>query len=127
MKRGELEITDFLTLINKNKNLNYKKIGRGYSWNDVGTFESLIECANLIYNIEKKQGLEISSPDEVAYRKKMITKEKYIIFSKGHKNPQSVTKVEDKFIAVEHGPQGGDELNVIKKNNNYHKSQINRL
>lgn len=77
-KRGELEITDFLTLINKNKNLNYKKIGRGYSWNDVGTFESLIECANLIYNIEKKQGLEISSPDEVAYRKKMITKEKFI-------------------------------------------------
>ena len=77
-KRGELEITDFLTLINKNKNLSYKKIGRGYSWNDVGTFESLIECANLIYNIEKKQGLEISSPDEVAYRKKMITKEKFI-------------------------------------------------
>ena len=52
--RGELEITDFLSLINKNKKLNYKKIGRGYSWNDVGTFESLIECANLIYNIEKK-------------------------------------------------------------------------
>ncbi len=76
--RGELEITDFLSLINKNKKLNYKKIGRGYSWNDVGTFESLIECANLIYNIEKKQGLEISSPDEVAYRKKLISEKKFI-------------------------------------------------
>ena len=77
-KRNELEITDFLALINKDKNLDYKKIGRGYSWNDVGTFESLIECANLIYNIEKKQGLEIASPDEVAYRKKLISKKKFI-------------------------------------------------
>ena len=77
-KRNELEITDLLTLINKNKNLNYKKIGRGYSWNDVGTFESLMECANLIYNIEKKQGLEIASPDEVSYRKKLISKKKFL-------------------------------------------------
>ena len=76
-KRNELEITDFLSNINKYSNLSFKKIGRGYSWNDVGTFESLIECANLIYNIEKKQGLEISSPDEVAYRKKLISEEKF--------------------------------------------------
>ena len=54
-----MEITDFLSNINKYSNLSFKKIGRGHSWNDVGTFESLIECANLIYNIEQKQGLEI--------------------------------------------------------------------
>lgn len=77
-KRNELEITDFLSLINEQKKLNYKKIGRGYSWNDVGTFESLIECSNLIYNIEKKQGLEISSPDEVAYRKKLINEKQFL-------------------------------------------------
>ncbi len=77
-KRNELEITDLLSLINKKKDLDFKKIGRGYSWNDVGTFESLIECANLIYNIEKKQGLEIASPDEVAYRKKLISKGKFL-------------------------------------------------
>jgi len=76
--RNELEISEFFQLINKKSNLDYKKISRGFSWNDVGTFESLLECSNMIYSIQKKQGLEISNPHEIAYRKKLISKKKYI-------------------------------------------------
>lgn len=74
---------------------------------------------NLAQDESSVYGKFILFNKEPFLKNEMITKEKYIIFSKGHKNPQSVIKVEDKFIAVEHGPQGGDELNVIKKNNNY--------
>lgn len=76
--RNELEISVFIDLINNESVLNYKKISRGFSWNDVGTFESLLECSNLIYSIQKKQGLEISSPHEIAYRKKLISKKKFL-------------------------------------------------
>tara|TARA_E500000178_G_scaffold354871_1_gene425459 strand:+ start:1119 stop:2369 length:1251 start_codon:yes stop_codon:yes gene_type:complete len=48
-----------------------------------------------------------------------IKKEDVEIFTKGHKNPQGITLIDNKIYSVEHGPQGGDELNLLKKSNNY--------
>ena len=85
-KRKEYEITDLLSLIKKKSKLDFKKISRGFSWNDVGTFNSLLETSNLIFSIQNKQGLEISSLDEIAYRKKLINKKKYLKNKKEYKN-----------------------------------------
>ena len=49
----------------------------------------------------------------------IILNQDYEIFSSGHKNPQGIVKVEDKLISVEHGPQGGDEINIINQGRNY--------
>jgi hypothetical protein len=48
-----------------------------------------------------------------------LKKEEIKIFTKGHKNPQGITLIDEKIFSVEHGPQGGDELNLLKKGNNY--------
>lgn len=50
---------------------------------------------------------------------KFLKKEDIKIFTKGHKNPQGITLIDKKIFSVEHGPQGGDELNLLKKGNNY--------
>ncbi len=77
-KRGELEITDINNLYLKNKNLNVIKLNRGFSWLDTGTSESLIEAGKFVEIIEKRQGLKISCPEEIAYKKKWISKTKII-------------------------------------------------
>ena len=74
-ERGELEITDLNNLYIKKGNLNTIKLSQGYSWLDTGTPESLLEASNLIYTIEKRQGLKISCPEEVALNKGWITRD----------------------------------------------------
>jgi glucose-1-phosphate thymidylyltransferase len=72
--RGELEITDInLTYLNK-KNLKVEFLGRGYAWLDTGTPDSLIDAANYIATIEKRQGLKIGCIEEIAYRMRYIDK-----------------------------------------------------
>ncbi len=73
--RGELEITDINNMYLKNGNLNAIKLSQGYSWHDTGTPESLIEASNLIYTIEKRQGLKICCPEEIALNQKWISRE----------------------------------------------------
>ncbi len=77
-KRGELEITDINNLYLKNKNLSVIKLNRGFSWLDTGTSESLIEAGKFVEIIEKRQGLKISCPEEIAYKKRWISKTKII-------------------------------------------------
>nr|WP_250326148.1 glucose-1-phosphate thymidylyltransferase RfbA [Morganella morganii] len=72
-KRGELEITDInLNYLNR-KLLSVEKLGRGYTWLDTGTHSSLNEASNFIQTMEERQGLKISCPEEIAFRKKYIT------------------------------------------------------
>lgn len=64
--RGELEITDVNNWYLKNNCLSVEKMGRGYAWLDTGTPDSLLQAANFIQTIEERQGLSISSPNEIA-------------------------------------------------------------
>lgn len=66
--RGELEITDIIEYYLKNKTLNIKIMGRGMAWLDTGTHDDLLAAAQFIETIEKRQGLKINCPEEIAYR-----------------------------------------------------------
>jgi glucose-1-phosphate thymidylyltransferase len=73
--RGELEITDLNNLYLQQGNLKVELMGRGSAWLDTGTLDSLLDAANFIAAIEKRQGLKICCPEEIAYRKGFINSE----------------------------------------------------
>lgn len=74
--RGELEITDVNNYFLKQKRLNVEVLGRGMAWLDTGTFESLQEAGSFIKTLEHRQGLQVGSPEEIAWRKKWISNTK---------------------------------------------------
>ncbi len=86
--RGELEITDLNRIYLENGTLDVKLMGRGYAWLDTGTVDSLLEAADFICMIEKRQGIKISAPEEISYRKGWISKEELLLSaSKYGKSP----------------------------------------
>jgi glucose-1-phosphate thymidylyltransferase len=76
--RGELEITDLNVMYLKENNLHVTLLGRGYSWLDTGTQESLIDASNFVKTVEDHQGLKICCPEEIAYKNGWISKEKLV-------------------------------------------------
>jgi glucose-1-phosphate thymidylyltransferase len=66
--RGELEITDLNRQYLEDGKLNVVTLGRGYAWFDTGTHDSLLEAGQFIQTIEKRQGLKVACPEEIAYR-----------------------------------------------------------
>jgi glucose-1-phosphate thymidylyltransferase len=80
--RGELEITDLNRLFLEEDRLKVKIFGRGMAWLDTGTHESLMEASNYIYTIEKRQGLKISCPEEIAYNRGYIDKNQLLKLAK---------------------------------------------
>ena len=73
--RGELEITDLNRIYLEAGDLDVQLLGRGYAWLDTGTMDSLVEAADFVQTLEKRQGIIISAPEEIAYRKEWINKE----------------------------------------------------
>lgn len=73
--RGEIEITDLNRVYLNRGELQVISLGRGVAWLDAGTHESLLQAANFVQAVEDRQGLMISSPEEIAYRKGFIDRE----------------------------------------------------
>lgn len=74
--RGELEITDVNKEYLRQGKLDVKLMGRGYAWLDTGTHDSMLEAANFIATIERRQNLKVAALEEIAYRMGYIDKEK---------------------------------------------------
>jgi glucose-1-phosphate thymidylyltransferase len=76
--RGELEITDLNRLYLEAGDLKVQLLGRGFAWLDTGTMDSLVDAADFVRMIEKRQGIKISAPEEIAFRNGWITREKLL-------------------------------------------------
>ena len=76
--RGELEITTLNDMYLERGLLDVNLLGRGYAWLDTGTMDSLVDAADFVRMIEKRQGIKISAPEEIAYRNGWISKEKLL-------------------------------------------------
>ena len=86
--RGELEITSLNNMYLEEGEIHVTTLGRGYSWLDTGTHESLAEASNYVKDLEEHQGLKISCPEEIAYLNGWISKEKLISIGKTMENNQ---------------------------------------
>ena len=73
--RGELEIADLLSLYLAEGSLTVETMGRGYAWLDTGTHASLLDASNFVRTLTMRQGQQVGSPDEVAYRMGLITRD----------------------------------------------------
>lgn len=76
--RGELEITTLNERYLQMNKLNVELLGRGFAWLDTGTMDSLVEATTFVQMVEKRQGVKISAPEEIAYRYEWISKEQLL-------------------------------------------------
>ena len=83
--RGEIEITSINNDYMREDRLKVQLLGRGSAWLDTGTYDGLLEASNYVATIQKRQGLYVSCIEEIAYRKKWITKEQLLKLATGYK------------------------------------------
>ena len=83
--RGEIEITSINNDYMTENRLDVQPLGRGSAWLDTGTYDGLLEASNYVATIQKRQGLYISCIEEIAYRKKWISKEQLLKLASGYK------------------------------------------
>ena len=97
-QRGELEITTLNDMYLQEQNLKAQILGRGFAWLDTGTMDSMVEATQFVQITEKRQGVKISAPEEVAFRKGWITQEDLLASAEKYgKSPygQHLRKVAD--------------------------------
>ena len=83
--RGELEITTLNEMYLKKNLLDVQLLGRGSAWLDTGTMDSLADASDFVRVVQKRQGIQIAAPEEVAYRNGWITKEELLVSAKKYK------------------------------------------
>lgn len=83
--RGELEITDLNKIYLEQGNLRLEDLGRGSAWLDTGTHDSLLEAANYIETLNKRQGLMVLCPEEIAYHNQWINTEQLLLLAEKYK------------------------------------------
>ena len=76
--RDELEITTLNEMYLNEERLGVELLGRGFAWLDTGTMDSLVEAADFVQMVEKRQNIKISAPEEIAYKYGWITKEELL-------------------------------------------------
>ena len=76
--RGELEITDVNRVYLERGRLHVKRMGRGFAWFDMGTHDSLLEAASYVQTLERRQGLRVACPEEIAYLQGFIDREQLV-------------------------------------------------
>ena len=99
--RGELEITTLNDMYLQQGKLDVQLMGRGFAWRDTGTMESLLEAAEFVHMVEKRQSVKISAPEEIAYRFGWITTEQLLESAKMYgKSPygKHLTRVADDLV-----------------------------
>ena len=84
--RGEIEITDLNKVYLEMDQLQVQQLGRGIAWLDAGTHESLLQAANFIQAVQERQGIMISCPEEIAYRKGFISREMLLAIAQSYAN-----------------------------------------
>lgn len=102
-KRGELEITDLNRIYLEKGNLDVKLLGRGFAWLDTGTMDSLVDAADFVRMVEKRQGIKISALEEIAYNYGWIDKEQLLASAELYgKSPygKHLKKVAEKKLAL---------------------------
>jgi glucose-1-phosphate thymidylyltransferase len=83
--RGELEITDLNRIYLERGELTVEKLGRGYAWLDTGTPDSLVEAAEFIRALEKRQGFKVACPEEIALHQGWISREAVLTLAQAYK------------------------------------------
>jgi glucose-1-phosphate thymidylyltransferase len=76
--RGELEVADVIRAYLERGQLEVKRMGRGFAWFDMGTHDSLLEASSFVQTLEKRQGLRIACPEEIAYNQGLITYDEFV-------------------------------------------------
>ena len=101
--RGELEITTLNDMYLKKDELDVQLLGRGFAWLDTGTMESLLEAAEFVHMVEKRQGMKISAPEEIAYRFGWITPQELLesadLYGKSPYGHHLRQVAEEKFVS----------------------------
>ncbi|MCD8367832.1 MAG: glucose-1-phosphate thymidylyltransferase RfbA [Clostridiales bacterium] len=111
--RGELEITDLNRMYLEGGDLNVKILGRGYTWLDTGTMDSLAEATSFVRTVQKWQDIEISAPEEIAYTNRWISREKLLEAADRYgKSPygEHLRRVSEGKIQYEEVADGTDSL-----------------
>jgi glucose-1-phosphate thymidylyltransferase len=104
--RGELEITDVNKKYLASKSLHVARMGRGFAWLDTGTFESLMDAACFVQTLERRQGMKICCPEEIAYRMGYISRSRFIGLAGALKKSGYGAYLE---ASLEVEPRGGPE------------------
>ena len=106
-RRGELEISDVNRTYLERGQLDVKRMGRGFAWFDMGTHDSLLEASAFVQTLEKRQGLHIACPEEIAYTQGFITHHDFLKLGKKFEK----STYGQYLLRVANEQQGGRELN----------------